>query len=914
MQIARERAATTSAEGASLELLEIVTPRTNAATITPAEHLFAALVRERAVSLEIAGDHLARRFYARLAGPASRQQIVNQISAAYPQACLRPATAPDPAHRQADEQAAVVSLGLRAPEYLPLRIPRDGEMVADRAAQADPLLAVLAALGGLPLGWRALIQLVLEPAPDGWARPYLRRSIEHALAPERATAQGGSPGTGLLGLMPVLLLLVAVTVGPRLLALYQAGAWLPIIFAALGLVGVVGVGAWVWRRLSNRPLYDQDLVREKVSWPAARTELRLIVFAPATAAPAELQAHLDQLAAAYRAYDLERGNGLVARPLLLPVATRGPDAFSTPSPLGRRARLATLTTRELAGLWHLVQAGDDVALVERTTARRFLPLPETVADGARIGVAEHQGRTVPVHLSPTLLRRHDLLVGKSRKGKSVLLGARWQQLVSLPDAPGAPRPAVILVDPHSDLATAALGLVPPQRHADVVCLDVGRARERPFGLNLLDVGLGWDRDRLVENALLVFQHQFDQFWGPRMELVFRFALLLLIDMNEQLCREDPTGGRDRQYTILEVPRVLEDDAFRQALVRLASDRQQQAWWASFFDPLDRRFRLEVINPVQSKTYKIAANRTARAILGQSRSTIDPGAWVRDGAIVVVDLAKEVVSADIAALLGGALVNLTALAIGRQATLPRHQRRHVALLVDEFHTLPAADYASILAELAKYGASLTLATQTLGALASFDRDGELRARVFGNVDHLYAFNCSADDARVLVPELGAPLEVADLVELGDYQCYARLGHEHERLPAFHLRLDPPTASDPVVGSLLADRSRRQYGREPTRVTADRDALLERIASMSQPHIVDTDEGGRSRSDPGNGRLPPASTGSLTGPPPQPRRRNQGRASSRARRPPVEPAGLHLVQTGASDAGSTDESAESGEPEP
>ena len=42
-----------------------------------------------------------------------------------------------------------------------------------------------------------------------------------------------------------------------------------------------------------------------------------------------------------------------------------------------------------------------------------------------------------------------------------------------------------------------------------------------------------------------------------------------------------------------------------------------------------------------------------------------------------------------------------------------------------------------------------------------------------MDHLFAFNCSADDARSLALELGAPIEPADLVELGDYQCYARL---------------------------------------------------------------------------------------------------------------------------------------------
>jgi len=150
--------------------------------------------------------------------------------------------------------------------------------------------------------------------------------------------------------------------------------------------------------------------------------------------------------------------------------------------------------------------------------------------------------------------------------------------------------------------------------------------------------------------------------------------------------------------------------------------------------------------VQTKTYKFAANLSARTIVGQSRSTIDPWAWVRDGALVVVDMAKEEVGADIAGLLGGTLVNLVALAIGRQAGLPAEHRRHVALLVDEFHALPAADYPALLAELAKYGASLTLATQTLGALAAAGADQQLLHAVFGNVDHIFAFNCAATGPR------------------------------------------------------------------------------------------------------------------------------------------------------------------------
>ena len=57
----------------------------------------------------------------------------------------------------------------------------------------------------------------------------------------------------------------------------------------------------------------------------------------------------------------------------------------------------------------------------------------------------------------------------------------------------------MLVDPHRDLARAALGLVPPGRRADVLYLDVAE-RSRPFGLNLLDTGLFPDRDKAVTKA------------------------------------------------------------------------------------------------------------------------------------------------------------------------------------------------------------------------------------------------------------------------------------------------------------------------------------------------------------------------------------------------------------------------------
>jgi hypothetical protein len=152
--------------------------------------------------------------------------------------------------------------------------------------------------------------------------------------------------------------------------------WL--LAAAAGVPLTIGlVGLYVlWLRVSERPLYDPDLDKEKLSRPAAHVELRLSMFAPADVGPETVRGALDQLVAAYRAYDLERGNRLVARPLRLGDA---PDCLCVPAPVGTpRRRLATLGTRELAALWHQVKAGDDVALVERTTAfcrcRRLWPM------------------------------------------------------------------------------------------------------------------------------------------------------------------------------------------------------------------------------------------------------------------------------------------------------------------------------------------------------------------------------------------------------------------------------------------------------------------------------------------------------------------------------------------------------------
>ena len=580
------------------QVLEVVTPRTNAARLNAAERLFGSLVlasgpagRGEPVALEIAADAERRRFLVRTSSMTAQRRVASQLGTAYPQAGLRQFDAGsfpngDPAQLGPDEQAAVTILRLRAGEHLPLRTLEDRDLDSTTGStQADPVLGILGALADLPPAWRALAQLVvLGPAPVDWAHAYQRLALERPVDQERRRDNGPSLALplGIIGMIALYL------VGSSAAVAWNRGDWLATTGFVVGTLVLVVATILVLRWFGRRDVVDPQVVQAKISRAACLIELRLAVFAPSFVDPAAVAAYLDGLAVAYQPFSLGAGNSLVPQSVRQEVDLRVLEPVARP---------CLLNVRELAGLWHLVQADDDVPFLERTTARRRLPLPATVAQGSqgdacRIGASAHQGHTVPVYLPDGLLGRHLLAVAKTRRGKSSLLLRLVQHLMQSGAAGTASHAAsnarcIVLVDPHRDLAAAALSLVPRERQTDVVYLDISN-RHRPFGINLLDAGLGWDRDQATTNALRIFRREFDGFWGPRMEDAFRFAVLALFEANEAMCAADPRLGRNAQHTILDVPALLERRPFRRQVLKRTRDPVIRDWFDGYFDDLDPR--------------------------------------------------------------------------------------------------------------------------------------------------------------------------------------------------------------------------------------------------------------------------------------------------------------------------------------
>lgn len=786
-------------------LAEIIAPRGLEGSMSAARGMLAALAGE-SLSLEIELTDSGPHWYVRANSVATLDRALSQLRVAYPQARVeyigtdRPDR--DPLARTESASSAVIEL--RATDtMLPLR--------TDWRDEHDPLSGILATK--LTDGERVICRLMLAPVKDDVARRIRRRAERAGSARSREDYRQSGPSP-----VPLAALFAAGAAALQGWRWYSAGEWGALIVGAAGmLIGLPLMIAIAVRLFGRRESIAAALVDRKLSTPLFAAAFDVCAFGVQLDQQERLRLLVSQIAHAYAAYGDPAGGGLVlgsARP------------FNGGAP-----QLALhMSAAEAAALWHLPHAADAPAGIRRTTARTLPPAPGHAGRGARVGVAETAGTTIPVAQHSRLLHRNQLIVAKTRRGKSTLLRHMAAGIMegAASDADGT---ALVVVDPHQDLAEAVLDAVPSTLAARTVYLDFANL-ERPVGLNLLDVHLFPDRDRTTEHVVTMLNRLWPANWGPRMEGALRASVSSLLEANQEV-------PRDKQFTLLDVAPFLTDSDLRERVLTQVQDPALQAWWRDNYDRAGRVLQQQTANPVTSKIGRFTVTEASRLVLGQARSTFDPRALLRDGGVLVVNTAVGALGEGAASLVGATLLNLLGLIVEEQVMVPAAQRRRVVSLVDESSTLGAVDYPRMLSELGKYGASFVLVTQSLSKLDAIDRN--LAPTIFANSDGLTVFQVSAEDARKLVPELGSDIEVEDLVSLDDFTCYARWWDGHARPPAFTLRVDPPPASSFRQARVIAAESAARYGRPRAEVVAEiTAALIERAPAPQERHRKSKEE--------------------------------------------------------------------------
>ena len=325
--------------------------------------------------------------------------------------------------------------------------------------------------------------------------------------------------------------------------------------------------------------------------------------------------------------------------------------------------------------------------------------------------------------------------------------------------------------------------------------------------------------------------------------------------------------RPLQYTLLDVnPLLLSQAMQRDVQMGLVDETHWhiKAWWRDSYNAylrLNSRLLLDMITPVVTKMNRFKSSDVARRIFGQPESTLDLTRIIDTGGILLIDLAAGVVGQETSALIGSTILNWIAAILfaqqeyvsagehGRHAngsnaghatssdlTSARPPRR-VFIVIDEFQSIPGADYTFLLSELAKYGAQLCMGTQSLRFLDQVNK--RARAAWLDNTSALFVFRCGAEDAQELARELSIAdadrltVMPSDIVGLPDFACFVRVRDANRQPSVFRVDTRKADAGNESVFERIREASRQQYGRDAAEV----DYWL-RLASrfQNEPDIV------------------------------------------------------------------------------
>ena len=307
--------------------------------------------------------------------------------------------------------------------------------------------------------------------------------------------------------------------------------------------------------------------------------------------------------------------------------------------------------------------------------------------------------------------------------------------------------------------------IPPSR-TDHVCYFDPADLAYPVGFNILSGHDDPERRHLaVAGAVSAFKGFWGESWGPRLEYILANALAALMEL---------PGA-----TLLSLPRLLTDDAFRVRAGERLHDPVVRRYWLEEFATLalDKRMRAEATSPVLNKVGQLFMSPMMRNIFGQERSGFDARFIMDHRRILIANLSRGRIGAANSALIGSLLVSAFELAATSRADVSEAERVDCYLYADEFQHFATESFASILSEARKYRLALSLFHQYEDQLA----EPILRA-VFGNVGTLIVFQVGQRDAEHLSREFEHDLTPEDLTALDRFHIAVRmLEHGRQSVP-------------------------------------------------------------------------------------------------------------------------------------
>ncbi len=736
-------------------LLAVEVPKDNEITPLAAELMFASLhgiyrpakgVAQEHISFELQAKEKSIRFF--VWTPKHLQGYVEgQIYAQYPGVMISEFKDYTDVHKMGANVALVsTDLKLVREDIFPIK--------SFDSFEVDPLSAITATLSKLEGKSQIWVQILIRPENDSWRN----RAINYISA-----IRSGRKGFGAT--------LVKSLTGLASDVVKTAMSGAP-------------VDPTPEKKIELAPGVEDALkkIEEKSTKLGFQTLIRLVAI---DETPSAAQQKLDLVVGSFKQFNTTNLNGFVSVSEPIPVA----QVFQRYVQRTFPQTGFVLNVTELASIYHLPNKSVSTPHLVWAGAKKGeppanLPLadetpPELLTN---IGVTNFRGSQEKFGIKISDRRRHVYVVGKSGTGKSTLL-----QNMAIDDITEGR--GVAVVDPHGEYVDYVLDRIPDKRIDDVIIFDPSD-KDFPIGFNILEVEDPRYKLVTASGVVGVFKKIFGDSWGPRLEYWLASAILALLDY---------PGS-----TLVMVPRLFTDDAFREDVISKVQDPIIKNRWITEYNKLDQRQRNETISPILNKVGQFLSSNIIRNIVGQPKSSINMRNLMDEGKIMLVKLSKGLIGEDNAALLGALIITKLQLAAMSRADATEASRKDFFLYVDEFQNFATDSFATILSEARKYGLSLTMAHQYIAQLSE-----AVSKAVFGNVGTLVAFRVGSDDAAFLTKEFAPVFTEQDLVNLDVFNIYVKLSIDGLTAGAFSAGTLPPSADKNTNKQKVIELSRNKY---------------------------------------------------------------------------------------------------------
>lgn len=358
-------------------------------------------------------------------------------------------------------------------------------------------------------------------------------------------------------------------------------------------------------------------------------------------------------------------------------------------------------------------------------------------------------RSITSYVPLKAFDRHAYIVGASGSGKSELIKLILHSLIR---SKFTQETSAVIIDPHGDLAEEIARFRECENNERIIYFDPENSKYHTPCLNIFS--LPDDDEKTVDIVAANIADAFEEIIADAS--ISAQMRALLIPCISVLLRRPNSSISDLQRF------MVEDENWD--LLELGKN-SPNAGQAQFFRT---KFETKTYAPTKASIYtrlQTLLNSTQFRRMLNPKATLDLEAELNKGKIVIFNLSKSAIGADVSGAMGRFIVaQIKNLGFRRQA-LAKSKRVPTYVFIDECQNFIGESIETTLTELRKYGVHMILANQVLGQNMS----SQLEKIILANTAVKFAGKNGESTQQKMAKEMYADIEDLRSLTVGRFAC-------------------------------------------------------------------------------------------------------------------------------------------------